>query len=343
MGKPGATDWTGAATHSPELGRAEAVLGELARGGKVSAEDRARAEGALVDLLWTEGPADGARARHGLLRLGEHGTREDRVRIAAEAAAAGPRGSALFDALLRPEDNVLSPEEKALVRAALEESPEKTLRVLADFLDKAAGKERSTPRALADHGERAVLPRRDNAPAPQARTAPDGNGDGRPEGRPEDLMDRDRPLAEKTALAVRLGAAALPFLLAQLRAGDRSEEAGLFLHVLGRQPQVRRTLHAELRRMDAGANSELHGRIQPILRDIELHAHGPRDDGVGGHARPRDSGGGTTLLERALDLCDARELVLLATGRESAAVRLTLVRLGALRGATDPKAPARRE
>ncbi len=309
----------------------------------MSVEDRGKAEDVLLGLLWTAGPAEGARARQGLLRLAEHGTREDRVRIAAEAAAAGPRGSALFDALLRPEDNVLSPEEKALVRAALDESPEKTLQILAGFLAKSAGKEPSIPKALRDHGEQAVLPRRGHTPAPQARTRPDGNGDGRPEDRVEDLMDRDHPLGERTALAVQLGAAALPFLLAQLRAGDRGEEAELFLRVLGRNPQVRRTLYAELRKMDAGADSELHGRIQPILRDIELHARGPRDDADGGHVRPRDGGGGTTLLERALDLCDARELVLLATGRETTAVRLTLVRLGALRKAADPKAPARRE
>jgi hypothetical protein len=338
MGKPGATDWMGAAGHSPELGRAEAVLNELARGGKVSAEDLARTEGALWDSFWTAGPAESRRAESGLLQLGGHGTREDRLRLAGEAAAAGRRGSALFEALLRPEDNVLSPEEKKSVRAAMEESPEKTLQLLATLLEKSSGKGRSSPDGLAHHRESAVLRRRVPESEPRPRAAGDGNGDGHP----EDLLDRSIPLGQRIALAGKLAAAAFPFLLRQLNNAERSEEAGLFLRVLGRNPLVRRTLYAELRRMDAGAGPELHARLEPIRRDIELHAR-PRGESSGEHVRPRDDPGETTLLERALDHCDARELLLLATGRETTAVRFTLIHLGVLRGAADPRSAARRQ
>ena len=315
---------------------AEAVLDDLAHGVAVSLDDRARAEDTLVELLWSGQAGDVQRASRGLEALSDGASPEDRMRLFGEIVASGERALPSFDRLAATGTLPLSPKETAQLRATVESgSPEARLQVLAELLSPPSDEGSPGHETPVGHRQEMLVPRSPTDPAPQARSAGTGEG-GRPKHDDpgwtvEDLWGGNRSPAERIAIASALSEAAVPHLLAELGSAERGELAAVLLLHLAKTPRLQKLIHDSVRQIEADDRG-LRDRAELIGRKIEQDALGLPGDDPGVRSRIRNADLGTSVLERALSLCDRPSLLLAAAGREVAAIPLAMVRLGTLRG-----------
>jgi hypothetical protein len=335
MVKPGFTDGRDYSNDSAALGRADAILDELARDGPVAPAKVADARDTLLDVLWRGGSRGRGTAERGLLTLyAKTDDPGDRAQMIGEFYAAGPRGESLLDEVLRgaPSTNVSRQELEALRDGAKLPIADRLKFIVAALEAEGERKEGRgrTPRGADPPPEAAIVPTNERS-GRAGRTFSSGSA---PPDRKEalaDLEDPKVPTERRHERARELGRDAVQTLGAMLvRGGADGEFALAALVDLGRQRATARAVDLEMRNIEARDGG---GR-----RAAELVRHAidrGNNDGFDDRARDRIRGANVSdrWLRSALESCDSRSILRAAAGREPLAIALGARVLHELRAA----------
>jgi len=335
MVKPGYTDSRDSSTDLSALYTARAVLDDLAGGKSVSQDALDQAREIYVEFLWEKGSVADKTIRDGLLSLYEH--EKDpagKSFIIGELVAAGPRGTAVLEEIMRKESSTeLTPEELRLLRELQDKPPAQRLEKIAALLEEEA-KRNVPPEAPEPFGDdyprddRLILmPQRE--PIYIKEDTPIGGAPPELGGAENDLSNPNLPPEQRLQVAEELGTGAVPILSKMLLGNDPKEKefAGVALIHLSKG-SAKRLVHESMRRLE----------VQPQARRSAEHVrHQVENSGdavdADMHARSRAKSGGNYdgWLRRAFSQCDAPSILKAAAGREVLAIPIGIRQIHEMR------------